>query len=54
MTIKKQQKVLTGTHFKNGNWAIIEGAIASGIDEFFAYPISPASEIVEYVTGEKL
>lgn len=46
---KKQQKVLTGTYFKNGNWAIIEGAIASGIAEFFAYPISPASEIVEYV-----
>ncbi|MCE7743542.1 MAG: 2-oxoacid:acceptor oxidoreductase subunit alpha [Candidatus Heimdallarchaeota archaeon] len=47
---KKQPKVLTGTYFKNGNWAIIEGAIASGIAEFFAYPISPASEIVEYVT----
>lgn len=47
---KQQQKVLTGTYFKNGNWAIIEGAIASGIAEFFAYPISPASEIVEYVT----
>ncbi|MCK5183889.1 MAG: 2-oxoacid:acceptor oxidoreductase subunit alpha, partial [Candidatus Heimdallarchaeota archaeon] len=41
---------MTGTYFKNGNWAIIEGAIASGIAEFFAYPISPASEIVEYVT----
>ncbi len=50
MTIKLQPKVLTGTHFKNGNWAIVEGAIASGIAEFFAYPISPASEIVEYVT----
>lgn len=47
---KQQQKVLTGTYFKNGNWAIVEGAIASGIAEFFAYPISPASEIVEYVS----
>ena len=47
---KKQPKVLTGTYFKNGNWGIVEGAIASGIAEFFAYPISPASEIVEYVS----
>ncbi|NHJ46790.1 MAG: 2-oxoacid:acceptor oxidoreductase subunit alpha [Asgard group archaeon] len=50
MVVTKQNKVLTGTHFKNGNWAIVEGALASGIDEFFAYPISPASEIVEYVS----
>lgn len=50
MTVTKQSKISTGTHFKNGNWAIVEGAIASGIDEFFAYPISPASEIVEYVS----
>jgi len=50
MAVIKQSKILTGTHFKNGNWAIVEGAIVSGIDEFFAYPISPASEIVEYVS----
>ena len=50
MTVEKQSKVLTGTHFTNGNWAIVEGGIASGIAEFFAYPISPASEIVEYVS----
>jgi 2-oxoglutarate ferredoxin oxidoreductase subunit alpha len=50
MTVMKQNKILTGTHFKNGNWAIVEGALASGIAEFFAYPISPASEIVEYVS----
>ncbi|MHA1440578.1 MAG: 2-oxoacid:acceptor oxidoreductase subunit alpha [Candidatus Heimdallarchaeota archaeon] len=50
MVVKKQPKVLTGTYFKNGNWGIVEGAIASGIAEFFAYPISPASEIVEYVS----
>jgi 2-oxoglutarate ferredoxin oxidoreductase subunit alpha len=50
MVTTKQEKILTGTHFKNGNWAIVEGAIASGIAEFFAYPISPASEIVEYVS----
>ncbi|MFW9924870.1 MAG: 2-oxoacid:acceptor oxidoreductase subunit alpha [Candidatus Thorarchaeota archaeon] len=49
MVVERQSKVLTGTHFKDGNWAIVEGAIASGIAEFFAYPISPASEIVEYV-----
>ncbi|MHA1924031.1 MAG: 2-oxoacid:acceptor oxidoreductase subunit alpha [Candidatus Heimdallarchaeota archaeon] len=50
MVVKKQPKVLTGTYFKNGNWGIVEGAITSGIAEFFAYPISPASEIVEYVS----
>lgn len=50
MVVDRQPKVLTGSHFKNGNWAIVEGAIASGIAEFFAYPISPASEIVEYLS----
>ncbi|MGC9780765.1 MAG: 2-oxoacid:acceptor oxidoreductase subunit alpha [Candidatus Heimdallarchaeota archaeon] len=50
MAVERQPKVLTGTYFKNGNWALVEGAIASGIAEFFAYPISPASEIVEYVS----
>ncbi len=48
--VDKEPKVLTGKYFKNGNWGIVEGAIASGIAEFFAYPISPASEIVEYVS----
>jgi len=51
LVVIKQPKILTGNYFKNGNWAIVEGAIASGIDEFFAYPISPASEIVEYVSA---
>ncbi|MBN1330984.1 MAG: 2-oxoacid:acceptor oxidoreductase subunit alpha [Candidatus Heimdallarchaeota archaeon] len=51
MGVNKQNKILTGKHFANGNWAIVEGAIASGIAEFFAYPISPASEIVEYVSA---
>jgi len=50
VVVDKQPKVLTGTYFKNGNWGIVEGAIVSGIDEFFAYPISPASEVVEYVS----
>jgi 2-oxoglutarate ferredoxin oxidoreductase subunit alpha len=50
MVVSKQSHILTGTHFKNGNWAIVEGSIVSGIAEFFAYPISPASEIVEYVS----
>ncbi|HUT79990.1 MAG TPA: 2-oxoacid:acceptor oxidoreductase subunit alpha [Candidatus Bathyarchaeia archaeon] len=51
MVVTKQAKVLTGKHFTNGNWAIVEGALASGIEEFFAYPISPASEIVEYISA---
>ncbi len=50
MVVDRQPKVMTGTYFKNGNWGIVEGAIASGIAEFFAYPISPASEVVEYIS----
>lgn len=50
MPVKKQPKVLTGKHFKDGNWGIVEGAIASGVAEFFAYPISPASEIAEHIS----
>ena len=50
MVVERQPKLNPGTFFKNGNWAIVEGAIISGIAEFFAYPISPASEIVEYIS----
>jgi 2-oxoglutarate ferredoxin oxidoreductase subunit alpha len=51
MVVVRQPKVKTGKYFKNGNWGIVEGAIVSGIAEFFAYPISPASEIAEYISS---
>ncbi|MEA2070385.1 MAG: 2-oxoacid:acceptor oxidoreductase subunit alpha [Asgard group archaeon] len=50
MVVVRQPTIQTGKFFKNGNWGIVEGAIASGIVEFFAYPISPASEIAEYIS----
>ncbi len=47
--MKKQanQRVLTGTHFLLGNFAVVEGALAAGCDFFAGYPITPANEISE-------
>lgn len=41
------KKVLTGTHFMLGNYAIVEGALAAGCNFFAGYPITPANEISE-------
>jgi len=41
------KRVLTGTHFMLGNFAIVEGALAAGCDFFAGYPITPANEISE-------
>ena len=35
-----------------GNEAIAEGAICCGCDGYFGYPITPQSEILEYLTAE--
>lgn len=43
----KGQRVLTGTHFMLGNYAVVEGALAAGCDFFAGYPITPANEISE-------
>lgn len=40
-------RVLTGTHFMLGNFAMVEGALAAGCDFFAGYPITPANEISE-------
>jgi 2-oxoglutarate/2-oxoacid ferredoxin oxidoreductase subunit alpha len=40
-------RVLTGTHFMLGNYAVVEGAIAAGCNFFAGYPITPANEISE-------
>ena len=41
------RRVLSGTHFMLGNYAVVEGALAAGCDFFAGYPITPANEISE-------
>ena len=36
-----------------GNEAVAEGAIRVGVDGYFGYPITPQSEIMEYLMAEK-
>jgi 2-oxoglutarate ferredoxin oxidoreductase subunit alpha len=43
----EHQRVLSGTHFMLGNYAVVEGALAAGCDFFAGYPITPANEISE-------
>ncbi|MGI6783751.1 MAG: 2-oxoacid:acceptor oxidoreductase subunit alpha [Aminivibrio sp.] len=42
-----EDRVLTGVHFMQGNYAAVEGALAAGCDFFAGYPITPANEISE-------
>jgi 2-oxoglutarate ferredoxin oxidoreductase subunit alpha len=46
----KHRRVLTGTHFMMGNYAVVEGALAAGCDFFAGYPITPANEISEQMS----
>lgn len=41
------ERVLSGTHFMLGNFAVVEGALAAGCEFFAGYPITPANEISE-------
>ncbi|MFC1890837.1 2-oxoacid:acceptor oxidoreductase subunit alpha [Thermodesulfobacteriota bacterium] len=43
--------VLTGEHFMTGDVACAEGAMAAGCRFFGAYPITPATEIAEHISG---
>jgi len=43
------KKLLSGTHFWQGNEACAEGAIAAGCRFYAGYPITPASEIFEHM-----
>jgi 2-oxoglutarate ferredoxin oxidoreductase subunit alpha len=36
-----------------GNEALAEGAIRAGVDAYFGYPITPQSEVMEYLTAEQ-
>lgn len=43
--------VLTGEHFITGDEACAEGALAAGCLFFGGYPITPATEIAEHISG---
>jgi len=45
-----KRALLTGVHFMNGDIACAEGAIAAGCRFFAGYPITPATEIAEYLS----
>jgi 2-oxoglutarate ferredoxin oxidoreductase subunit alpha len=42
-------ELLTGTHFINGDDACAEGGIAAGCKFFAGYPITPATEVAEWM-----
>ncbi|GHS86158.1 2-oxoglutarate ferredoxin oxidoreductase subunit alpha [Synergistales bacterium] len=44
---QKENRVLSGVHFMQGNYAAVEGALAAGCDFFAGYPITPANEVSE-------
>ena len=43
--------VLTGEHFMTGDVACAEGALAAGCRFFGGYPITPATEVAEHMSG---
>lgn len=43
--------VFTGEHFMTGDVACAEGALAAGCRFFGGYPITPATEIAEHISG---
>ena len=46
-----RQAVLTGEHFMTGDVACAEGALAAGCRFFGGYPITPATEVAEHISG---
>ncbi len=47
----REEAVLTGDHFMLGDHAAVEGALAAGCRFFAGYPITPASEVAERMSG---
>ena len=45
------KRVLTGSHFLNGNHSATEGALAAGCTFAAGYPITPSTEIVERIAS---
>ena len=46
-----EPEVLTGEHFIVGDVACAEGALAAGCKFFAGYPITPATEVAEHMSG---
>jgi len=49
--MQPNRKVLSGTHFEMGNWACTEGALAAGCNFAAGYPITPASEVANFLAA---
>jgi len=41
------------TKFMKGNEALAEAAIRAGLEGYFGYPITPQSEVIEYLAMEE-
>jgi len=51
LSMTKKRSLLKGAYFLNGDVACAEGAIAAGCRFFAGYPITPATEIAEHLSG---
>ncbi len=49
--VRMRTAVLTGEHFMTGDDACAEGALAAGCLFFGGYPITPATEVAEHMSG---
>jgi len=49
--MSRHQGVVAGRHFEMGNWACVEGALAAGCNFAAGYPITPASEVANYLAA---
>jgi len=49
--VRMRTAVLTGEHFMTGDVACAEGALAAGCLFFGGYPITPATEVAEHMSG---
>ncbi len=47
---EKESQVETKKLLWKGNLALVEGALAGGIDAYFGYPITPQNEVPEYMS----
>ncbi len=50
---KTEVKVFEDAYFLTGNEAIAMGAIASGIDMYIAYPMTPSTPVLHYISSVK-
>ena len=49
----KRNIIMKELRLMKGNEAIAEAAIRAGVDGYFGYPITPQSEVLEYLMAEK-